>query len=44
VNYTLYWAPHTCSLSPHIVLREAGLPFDLVRVDLREKKLAGGGD
>jgi glutathione S-transferase len=42
MNYTLYWAPHTCSLSPHIVLREAGLPFDLVRVDLREKKLAGG--
>jgi glutathione S-transferase len=42
VNYTLYWAPHTCSLSPHIVLREADLPFDLVRVDLREKKLTGG--
>ena len=42
--YTLYWAPHTCSLSPHIVLREAGLAFELVRVDLREKKLAGGGD
>lgn len=35
---------NTCSLSPHIVLREAGLPFDLVRVDLRTKKLADGGD
>jgi glutathione S-transferase len=44
VNYTLYWASNTCSLSPHIVLREAGLPFDLVRVDLRNKRLADGGD
>ena len=44
MNYTLYWAPNTCSLAPHIVLREAGLPFDLVRVDLRAKKLADGGD
>jgi len=44
VSYTLYWAPHTCSLSPHIVLREAELPFELVRVELRAKKLADGGD
>jgi glutathione S-transferase len=44
VTYTLYWAPNTCSLSPHIVLREAALPFQLVRVDLRAKKLADGGD
>jgi len=44
VSYTLYWAPNTCSLAPHIVLREAELPFDLVRVDLRAKKLADGGD
>jgi len=44
VTYTLYWAPNTCSLSPHITLREAGLPFDLVKVDLRAKKLADGGD
>lgn len=40
----LYWAPHACSLSPHIALREAGLPFDLERVDLRTKKTAGGED
>jgi glutathione S-transferase len=44
VSYTLYWAPNTCSLSPHITLRESGLPFELVRVDLRAKKLADGGD
>ena len=44
MSYTLYWAPHTCSLSPHIVLREAELPFELVRVDLRTKKLVPDGD
>lgn len=31
---TLYYASGTCSLAPHVALREAGLPFDLVRVDL----------
>jgi glutathione S-transferase len=40
----LYYAPDTCSLSPHIVLRELGLPFTLVRVDNRTKKTADGGD
>ncbi|MGZ9073913.1 MAG: glutathione transferase GstA [Rhodoplanes sp.] len=30
----LYYATGTCSLSPHIVAREAGLSFDLERVDL----------
>jgi glutathione S-transferase len=28
----LYYAPGACSLSPHIVLREAGLPVELSRV------------
>lgn len=40
----LYFAPGACSLSPHIVLREAGQNFDLVQVDLREKKMKDGGD
>lgn len=40
----LYFAPHTCSLSPHIALREADLPFELARVDLRTKRTAAGED
>lgn len=40
----LYYAPDTCSLSPHILLRELDLPFDLVRVDNRAKRTADGGD
>lgn len=40
----LYYAPHTCSLSSHIVLRELGLPFDLVKVDNRTKRTADGRD
>lgn len=40
----LYFAPDTCSLSPHIVLQELGLPFELVRVNNRSKKLADGSD
>ena len=37
----LYFAPGACSLSPHIVLRELGLPFDLVKVDMSSKKTSG---
>jgi glutathione S-transferase len=44
MSLTLYYTPGACSLSPHIALREAGLPFDLVKVDLAAKKLDGGGD
>ena len=40
----LYFGPDACSLSPHIVLRELGLPFDLVKVDTKAKKLANGDD
>src|SRR5260370_37044707 len=40
----LYFSPGACSLSPHIVLREAGLPSDLEQVNLQTKKLKSGGD
>jgi glutathione S-transferase len=40
----LYHSPGACSQAPHIALREAGLPFELVKVDLRAKKLEDGSD
>jgi len=40
----LYYSPGACSLSPHIALLEAGLPYDLVKVDLRAKTLENGDD
>jgi glutathione S-transferase len=40
----LYYAPGTCSLSPHIVAREAGLPLTLVRVDNKNKATEAGED
>jgi glutathione S-transferase len=40
----LFYAPGACSLSPHIVLREAKLRFDLERVDLKTHRTASGAD
>lgn len=40
----LYYAPGACSLSPHIVLREAGLSFELEQVDNKEKRTKSGQD
>ncbi len=40
----LYYTPGACSLSPHIVLREADLKFDLEKVDLGQKKTESGAD
>ncbi len=40
----LYYSPGACSLSPHIVLHEAGISFDSEAVDLRAKKTSGGAD
>ncbi len=40
----LFYTPGACSLSPHIALREAGVPFELVQVDLAAKKTEYGED
>jgi glutathione S-transferase len=40
----LYYSPGVCSLSPHIALREAGIAFQPVQVNLRTHQLADGGD
>jgi glutathione S-transferase len=40
----LYYSAGACSLSPHIVLLEAGLPYTLVKTDLKTKKTADGAD
>ena len=40
----LYYSPGACSLACHIVLREAGLDFDMERVDLRGKQTESGAD
>jgi glutathione S-transferase len=40
----LYYSPGACGLHPQIALREAGVAFDLVRVDLRAHKLTDGTD
>jgi glutathione S-transferase len=40
----LYFNPSVCSLAPHIALREAGISFDLVKVDIRAHTVADGSD
>src|SRR3954470_12237315 len=40
----LYYSPGACSLAPHIIMREAVLPFDLVQVDLKAKRTKDGSD
>jgi glutathione S-transferase len=40
----LYYSPGACSLSPHIALREAGLPFELVLASTKTHKLKDGTD
>ena len=40
----LYFSPGSCSLSPHIVLRETGSDFELEQVNNQEKKTKSGKD
>lgn len=40
----LYYSPGACSLSPHIVLEEAGIPYDAVETSTKTHKLADGTD
>jgi len=40
----LYYSPGACSLSPHIVAREAGIPIQLQKVNTKDKSMEGGGD
>ena len=40
----LYYSPGACSLSPHIVATEAGIPVELEKVNLAEHKTECGED
>ena len=40
----LYYSPGACSLSPHIVLREAGITFEPVLASTKTHKLQDGTD
>lgn len=40
----LYYSPGACSLAPHIVAHEAGIPLTLEKVDTKTKLTAGGVD
>ena len=40
----LYYSPGACSLSPHIVAREAGIDVELEKVDTKTHTFNGGSD
>ena len=40
----LYYAPGACSLATHILMREAGLPVELEKVNVRNKSTEHGED
>jgi glutathione S-transferase len=35
MTYRLYWTRHSGALGPHILLEEAGLPYEIVPIDFR---------
>src|SRR5258706_6624626 len=40
----LYYAPGVCSLAPHILAQEAGIPLTYEKVDLKAKRTESGRD
>lgn len=40
----LYFSPGACSLAPHIALHEAGLHFDAIKTNTRERSTSDGSD
>jgi glutathione S-transferase len=32
--YKLYWSPGSANMTPHALLEEIGVPFELIEVDL----------
>lgn len=40
----LYYSPGACSLAPHIVAREIGIPLELKKVSTATKQMEDGGD
>ena len=40
----LFFSPGACSLSPHIALKESGLPFEAVKVNTKAGTTAAGAD
>jgi glutathione S-transferase len=40
----LYYSKGACSLAPHILLRESGMKFEAIQVDLKTKQFGNGQD
>ena len=40
----LYYIPESCALAPQIVVNEAGIPVEPIRVDFKTKTTQAGGD